>query len=168
SLYTISQMFDMTVEELARINNLTIGVELPIGLKIYIPDQQTPPITSNAYIEPYGDAVSDTLINAATKTTPFLTYLAPFSYRVNRDGTLNPPPLDNLPDIAGANKSALMMAVTNLEGPSFSTELGHIILSVQAVQNTLLDNIVRIAKEVGYRDIHFDFEFPPPEDREAY
>lgn len=168
SLSTIAGMFDMSVDELARVNNLTIGVELPIGLKLYIPDKPKPPITSNAYIEPYGDTVSETLINAATKTAPLLTYLAPFSYRVNRDGTLDPPPLDNLQDIASANETALMMAVTNLEGPSFSTELGHIILSVQAVQNTLLDNIVGIAEEIGYTDIHFDFEFLPPDDREAY
>lgn len=168
SLYKIAEMFDISVEELARINNLTIGVVLPIGLKLYIPEKPRPPITSNAYIEPTGDTVSETLINAATKTTPFLTYLAPFSYRVNRDGTLDPPPLDNFQDIASANDTALMMTITNLEGPSFSTELGHIILSVQAVQNTLLDNIVRIAGEIGFTDIHFDFEFLPPEDREAY
>lgn len=168
SLYKIAEMFDISVEELARINNLTIGVVLPIGLKLYIPEEPRPPITSNAYIEPTGDTVSETLINAATKTTPFLTYLAPFSYRVNRDGTLDPPPLDNFQDIASANDTALMMTITNLEGPSFSTELGHIILSVQAVQNTLLDNIVRIAGEIGFTDIHFDFEFLPPEDREAY
>ncbi|HLR02610.1 MAG TPA: glycoside hydrolase family 18 protein [Virgibacillus sp.] len=168
SLYKIAEMFDISVEELARINNLTIGVVLPIGLKLYIPEEPRPPITSNAYIEPTGDTVSETLINAATKTTPFLTYLAPFSYRVNRDGTLDPPPLDNFQDIASANDTALMMTITNLEGPSFSTELGHIILSVQAVQNTLLDNIVHIAGEIGFTDIHFDFEFLPPEDREAY
>lgn len=168
SLFKIAQMFGMTAEELAQTNNLTIGIELPIGLKLYIPQRPRPPITSNAYIEPYGDTVSETLINAATKTAPFLTYLAPFSYRVNRDGTLNPPPLDNFQGIAQENGTALMMAVTNLEGPSFSTELGHIILSVQAVQNTLLDHIVRVAAEIGYTDIHFDFEFLPPEDREAY
>src|SRR5699024_1894804 len=87
---------------------------------------------------------------------------------VNRDGTLDAPPLDNLQGIAQANGTSLMMAVTNLEGPAFSTELGHIILNVQAVQNTLLENIIRVAEEVGYTDIHFDFEFLPPEDREAY
>src|SRR5699024_10298575 len=132
SLYQIAQMFGMTVEELAQTNNLTIGVELPIGLKLYIPQRPRPSITSNAYIEPYGDTVSETLVNAATKTAPFLTYLALFSYRVNRDGTLDPPPLGDLQQIAGENETALMMVVTNLEGPSFSTELGHIILSVQA------------------------------------
>src|SRR5699024_3371760 len=104
----------------------------PIGLKLYIPEEPRPPITSNAYIEPTGDTVSETLINAATKTTPFLPYLAPFSYRVTRDGTLDPPPLDNFQVIASANYSALMMSITNLDGHSLSTHLGYIIVSVQA------------------------------------
>src|SRR5699024_1755851 len=151
-----------------RINNLTIGVVLPIDVKLYIPEEPRPPITSYAYIETTGDTVSEILINAATKTTPFLTSLVPFSYPMNRYGTVYPTPLDDLQDIASANDTALMMTITNLEDPSFSTELGHIILSVQAVQNTLLDNIVHIAGEIGFTDIHFDFEFLPPEDREAY
>src|SRR5690625_3175418 len=61
-----------------------------------------------------------------------------------------------------------MLVVTNLEEGAFSEELGHIILTVQAVQNTLLDQIVNIAQEIGYTDVHFDFEFLPAEDREAY
>src|SRR5690625_6454721 len=61
-----------------------------------------------------------------------------------------------------------MLVVTNLEEGQFSEELGHIILTVQAVQNTLLDQVVNIAQEIGYRDVHFDFEFLPAEDKEAY
>lgn len=60
------------------------------------------------------------------------------------------------------------MVVTNLEEGAFSSEVGHIILTVQAVQNTLLDEIINIATEQGFRDVHFDFEFLLPEDREAY
>src|SRR5699024_7610358 len=45
---------------------------------------------------------------------------------------------------------------------------GHIILTVQAVQNTLLDEVVNTAHKIGYTDVHFDFEYLPPEDRDAY
>ena len=61
-----------------------------------------------------------------------------------------------------------MLVVTNLEGGQFSAELGHIILTVQSVQNTLLDNIINTATSGGYKDVHFDFEFLPSNDREAY
>ncbi|MFH7618013.1 hypothetical protein, partial [Pseudomonas syringae group genomosp. 7] len=36
------------------------------------------------------------------------------------------------------------------------------------VQDTLLNNIVKTAKEQNFRDIHFDFEFLRPADKEAY
>src|SRR5699024_3376929 len=56
----------------------------------------------------------------------------------------------------------------NLEKGAFNSELVHIILTVQAVQNELLDQIINISTSVGFNDVHFDFEFIPPEDREAY
>jgi len=169
SLFSIGQRFGIPYTTLAQVNNIPVNQVLQPGLRLYIPQPQTkPPITSNAYVEPIGDTVSETLENAAEKTSPYLTYLSHFSYRVNRDGTLSPPPIGNLRQTAEANNTALVLVVTNLEGDTFSTELGHIILTVQAVQNNLLDNIVNAAKAGGFRDIHFDFEFLPPEDREAY
>src|SRR5699024_11437557 len=77
-------------------------------------------------------------------------------------------PLDNLRKIARNNNAQLMLVVTNLERGNFSNELGHILLTVQHVQNNLLDNIVNTAVTEGYKDVHFDFEYLPPEDREAY
>ncbi|MYL60007.1 LysM peptidoglycan-binding domain-containing protein, partial [Virgibacillus halodenitrificans] len=168
TLYSIGQQFGISPQELIQINNLPANFILPVGFRLYIPPQPKREITSVAYIEPSGGSVSSTLENAATKTSPYLTYLAIFSYNVNRDGTLSPPPLGNLKQIAEGDNTGLMLVVSNLEEGSFSAELGHIILTVQAVQNTLLDNIINVAKEVGYKDVHFDFEFLKAEDREAY
>ena len=168
SLFSIGQTFGISYEELAQINAIPVNNILPIGLRLYIPPREKRAIQSNAYIEPIGESVSETLENTAAKAAPYLTFLAIFSYRVNRDGTLTPPPLNGLVETANANDTALMLVVTNLEEGAFSEELGHIILTVQAVQNTLLDQIVNIAQETGYRDVHFDFEFLPAEDREAY
>ena len=168
SLYSIANRFGMTYQELATINNISPEMTLPIGLRIYIPLRAKRAITSYAYIEPFGDTVSETLENAAAKNSPYLTFLALFSYRVNRDGSLTSPPIGNLQEIAANTDTAMAMVVTNLEGPGFSDELGHIILTVQAVQNKLLDNIVNTAQTQGFTDIHFDFEFLPSDDREAY
>ncbi|WP_340002653.1 glycoside hydrolase family 18 protein [Oceanobacillus sp. FSL K6-0127] len=168
SLYSIANRFGITYQELATINNISPEMTLPIGLRIYIPPRAKRAITSYAYIEPFGDTVSETLENAAAKNSPYLTFLALFSYRVNRDGSLTSPPIGNLQEIAANTDTAMAMVVTNLEGPGFSDELGHIILTVQAVQNTLLDNIVNTAQTQGFTDIHFDFEFLPSDDREAY
>lgn len=168
SLYTIGQRFGLSAQELAQINNISIDQSLSIGLRLYIPQREKEPIVSNAYIEPLGENVSPALINAATKHSPVLTYLSIMSYRVNRDGTLNRPPLDQLPDIAQAANASLALVVTNLEEGQFSAELAHIVLTVQSARNTLLDQIINIAYEVGYKDVHFDFELLYPTDREVY
>lgn len=168
SLYSIAQQFNINVQELAQINNISQEMTLPVGLRIYIPPRPKRAITSNGYVQPFGGTVSATLENAARKNAPFLTYLSLFSYEVNRDGTLNPPPQGNLRQIAEENNTQLIMVVTNLEDEGFSTELARIIFNVQAVQNTLLDSIVNTAEANGFTDVHLDFEYVAPEDREAY
>src|SRR5699024_8496940 len=166
SLFKIANSFNLSTEELARVNNISPSMMLPVGLRIYIPPLTKEEITSFAYVEPIGESVS--LENAVRETAPLLTFLAPFSYRVNRDGTLNPPPLNQFQEISGNNQTSMSLVVTNLEGPTFNSELAHILLTVQAVQDKLIDEVINIAKEEGFQDVHFDFEFIPEDDREAY
>jgi len=168
TLISVGRQFNISVEELARINHIQLDRVLPIGFRLYIPPKPKPSITSLGYIEPIGDTVSTVLENSAEKNTPFLTFLAPFSYRANRDGTLTPPPLNRFQEIAENNEADLSFVVTNLEGDRFSSELVHIILTVQAVQNRLIDEIINTATTNGYKDVHFDFEFIPEDDRDAY
>ena len=168
SLYTISQKFNLTIAELAQINAIDPNRPLPVNLRLYIPEQPNQMIESNAYVEPTGSTVSNTLINAAQKHADQLTYLAPFSYQVKRDGSLQAPLLNDFPNIAQNNQAALMLVVTNLEDGAFSEELGSLIVNDHNVQNRLFDQIIATAKEIGYRDVHFDFEFLPATDREAY
>ncbi|KGE19775.1 glycoside hydrolase family 18 protein [Paenibacillus wynnii] len=168
SLYSIAQRFGMNVNTLAEVNQVPLDQPLRIGLRLYIPPRPKRNAEINAYIEPRGETVSPSLRNAAAEAAPNLTYLAPFSFQVQRDGSLAAPPLGNLASIAAQNQVTLMMVVTNLENAQFSSELGRIILNDQAVQTRLLDNIIAQAKRLNFRDIHFDFEFLRPEDREAY
>ena len=60
------------------------------------------------------------------------------------------------------------MAVTNLENGQFSDAVGEAILNDTSVQDVLLDHIIEAAGEYGFQDIHFDFEYLRPEDREPY
>ncbi len=167
SLYSISQRFGLSVQQLATINQIPADQPLPAGIRLYIPP--VPKVTKeiNAYIEPR-EAVTAALETSARRAAPFLTYLAPFSFQVLRDGSLKEPPLNQFLAIARANQNVLMMVITNLENDQFSDELGRIILNDENVQTALLDNIVNTARRLGFRDIHFDFEYLRPEDREAY
>lgn len=168
SLYSIGQQYGVTAQELARINNIPLNQPLHIGIRLYIPERAKRTIETNAYIEPRGTTVAPNLVQAARAAAPYLTYLGPFSFQIQRDGSLKEPLLNNLPEIAKQQNVTLMMAITNLENDQFSAELGQLILTNKDIQNKLLDTIVSTAKKYGFRDIHFDMEYLRPEDREAY
>jgi spore germination protein len=168
TLFSIGQRFGVPAQELAQINQITLEGRLQPGTRLYIPPRAKTNAESNAYVEPMGETVSENLIASARSRAPFLTYLAPFSYEVNRDGSLTAPPLNNFAAIARENNAGLMMVITNLEEGAFSEEVGAAILNDEAAQNRMLDEIVSTAQNVGFRDIHFDFEFLRVEDREPY
>ncbi|MET3683792.1 spore germination protein [Alkalibacillus flavidus] len=168
SFYSIGQMLNIPFETLASYNDLDYNEPLMIGQGLIIPQPEKTTISTNAYVEPFGDTVSDQLIDSVTYRSPLLTYLGLFSYEVNDDGSLTAPPIEPLPNIATQNNTALMMVVTNLRDGAFDQELGRRILTNESVQNQLFDNIIETANNIGYEDIHFDFEFLPTDLREAY
>lgn len=168
SLWSIALIYDMPYQELAEINRINPNQTLSVGTRLYIPPRPKYRAEFNAYVEPRGTAVSAELESSARNAAPYLTYLAPFSFQAQRDGSLKEPPLNEFPAIAAANQAVLMMVITNQENDRFSDELGRILLNDIPVQDTFLDTIVRTARTYGFRDIHFDFEFLRPADREAY
>ncbi|QDP39489.1 glycoside hydrolase family 18 protein [Radiobacillus deserti] len=169
TLWAIGQRFGIPYTTIAQMNQINPNAPLPIGLRLFIPPIPKRNAEINAYIEPRGTTVSDALLRDARASAPYLTYLAPFSYQVRRDGTLQSMPLEGIPEIAEESGASLMMVVTNLEGGQFSGELGKDILQSRAVQDLLLDNIIAEARRVGkFTDVHFDFEFLPGDQREAY
>ncbi len=169
SLFSIARRFGMTYNELAAINNISTTSPLRIGTRLYIPPLPKRSIESNAYIQSGQDAISPSLEQEAGRVAPLLTYLAPFSYQARRDGTLSPLALGELPQIARSENTSLMLVVTNLEDGAFSDDLARDILQSSAVQNLLLDNIVAELERVGvFSDVHFDFEFLPPELKDSY
>ncbi|MBM7841162.1 spore germination protein [Alkalihalobacillus xiaoxiensis] len=169
TLTLLARRFGISVQEIANQNQIQLNQTLTPGLRLYLPPAPKTEIESNAYIEPMGGYVSDSLLAQARDTAPDLTYLAPFSYQISRDGSIDQVPLSDLPDIAAESNASLMMVITNLEDGAFSGELGQVVLENDALQNTLLDSIVAEANRVGrFSDVHFDFEFLPASMREPY
>ncbi|NMH74754.1 LysM peptidoglycan-binding domain-containing protein [Bacillus sp. RO2] len=168
TIFSIARRYNTTPEQLIEINQLNPATPLRVGLRLYIPPQPKREAEINAYVEPRGNTVSEELQQSSRNAAPYLTYLAPFSFQVLRDGSLKEPPLTNLPAIAGEDNVILMMVLTNLEEDGFSDELGRIILTDMQVQNKFLDNVVATAKKYNFKDIHFDFEYLRPADKEAY
>ncbi|OMP66776.1 LysM peptidoglycan-binding domain-containing protein [Domibacillus epiphyticus] len=168
SLWTIARQYGTTAQELARLNGLSPSVPLQVGRQLRIPAPVKTRAEFTGYIQPAATGYSENLLNSAREAAPHLTYFAPVSYNARRDGSLEEPAIAPLQPIAEQNGVALMMDITNQENTQFSDELGRILLNDEAVQQTFLDNISRIARESNFSDIHFDFEYLRPEDREAY
>ncbi|GKU85284.1 glycoside hydrolase family 18 protein [Niallia sp. NCCP-28] len=168
TLWSISQKFNIPYQNLASINRISINQPLSIGLRLYIPQKPKSTAEFNAYVEPRGTAVAPILETSARQASPYLTYLAPFSFQALRDGSLKEPLLNNFPAIAARNNNVLMMVITNQENDQFSDELGRILLNDLSIQDKFLNNIVATAKKYGFKDIHFDFEYLRPEDKENY
>jgi spore germination protein len=168
TLQSISQKVGVPAQELATINRIPVNQPLHVGLRLYIPQAKKRTAEFNAYVEPRGTTVPSELENSAREAAPYLTYLAPFSFQARRDGTLKEPPLNNFPAISKTNHNVLMMVINNQENDQFSDELGRILLTDIAIQDKFINNIVTTAKKYGFRDIHFDFEYLRPVDRDAY
>ena len=93
SLWSIGQKFHISYTELASYNQIPIHFPLQIGMRLHIPPQPKEKKQTNAYVEPSGNTVSEFLRDHTTAIAPYLTYLSPFTYRVNEDGSLIAPPL---------------------------------------------------------------------------
>lgn len=146
SLWSISRKFNISVQELANVNRISLNQPLQIGFRLYIPQGLKPRAEFNGYVEPRGTSVAPILENSAREAAPYLTYLAPFSFQALRDGSLKEPLLNNFPAIARANNNVLMMVITNQENDQFNDELGRILLNDMNIQNKFLNNIVATAK----------------------
>ncbi|CAH2717595.1 Cortical fragment-lytic enzyme [Neobacillus rhizosphaerae] len=168
SLYSIAQKVGVPYQELAKVNRIPANRPLTVGFRLYIPQAPKRNAEFNAYVEPRGTTVAPVLENSAREASPYLTYLAPFSFQARRDGTLKEPLLNNFPTIAKTNRNVLMMVINNQENDQFNDELGRTLLTDIAIQDKFLNNIVATAKKYEFRDIHFDFEYLRPVDREAY
>ncbi|GGD02854.1 glycoside hydrolase family 18 protein [Pontibacillus salipaludis] len=168
SLYSIAKQYGLTAQELANINNIPVDKPLPLNLRLYIPPQPKVKAAFNGYAETYGEEVSPELEEYVREHAKSLTYLAPFSYEINRDGSLVEPPLNDYFAIAKENNVEMMLVVNNIEEGGFSKELGRLIVTDTELQDTLLDNLIQTAKDKGFGDVHFDFEFLPPETKEDY
>lgn len=165
SLYSIARQHRVTISALLRANpDIDNPALIQVGQTIVIPGQgqEKPTIEVNGYAFPN---ISDSVLE---KTLPNLTYISIFSYQVRADGSLVPIQDSNIIQAAQPHRVAPFMVITNIkEGASFDSALAHTVLSSEAIQNTLFQNIEKVLSK-GYRGLDIDFEYLYPEDRELY
>lgn len=165
SLYSIAQMYSVTVDAIAAANpQITNPAQISIGQVVTIPlsDEKIGSIYVNGYVFP--GISTDTL----QKTLPNLTFISIFSYEVRADGSLSNLNDQPIIDAARAANVAPLMVITNIrEGGGFSGDIAHAVLTNEAAQNNLINNILQTLPK-GYYGINVDFEYIFPYDRESY
>lgn len=168
TLLSIAGQTGVSVNELLRNNPILRGGAVPLypGQTLVIAYADTPRRTLSVA----GYAYPNIPLPLLQEALPYLTYLTIFSYGIRPDGSLLPLAGDG-PLIAAARAaevSPLMMLTTLGENGQFNNELSSVLLADEALQETLLTDIVATMRAKEYEGLDIDFEFVLPQEREAY
>jgi spore germination protein len=164
TLSQIAARFGIPVEALFTANNLASNSVIYPGdvLKLVYGDLEKPVMEINGYV--YPEAESEVL----EKMLPDLTYLSIFAYPVRSDGSLGDINDSRLIELARNYRVAPMMVIANITDGSFDSDIAHSILTDEAVQERLINNIFEILQNKNYYGLDVDLEYLYPNDREAY
>lgn len=164
SLWRIAQMYAISADELAAANAIDSGAYIYPGDVLRIPQKVRPVIEVNAYIYMLGQQAAPIVRDAGR----YLTYLSPFAYLIREDGNLQP--IEDVPAIQAAISvgAVPMMSITNFTSTARGENLASVVLNSPQIIESLLNNIVRIMRQKGYRGLNIDFENVLPADRVAY
>ena len=164
--YSLSQRFGIPLSDLLDANPQIIDPSnIAVGDTITIPSppEKLRAILANGYAFPNirEEILSDTL--------PYLSFLSPFSYQANDDGTLTPIADERLISDAVSWYTLPIMVVTNIDSQDgFSGSIANAIFSSEEMRRSFIDNIISTMQTKGYRGVDIDFEYLYPSDRENY
>lgn len=167
TLWSIARKFRVSVERIASLNGITDPSRIFPGMILRIPElsKNYGYIETNAYIEPISTEVDTRLTNEVGR---YLTYISPFSYQVNENGSINPLNDTAIINAARSFRTAPLMVITNFRNGNFDTVMVDAILKSEAIQRTLINNIITIMRNKGYYGLNIDFERISPENRQLY
>lgn len=163
TLWQIAQRYGTTIQAIAEENNITNPNMLYIGTHLIIP-RKLPLIEVNAYsYQPSEEAIDS--INALGY---LLTYFSPFAYMMKEDGTLQPINDEKMITAAKANNIIPMLTLTNFTSTEEGSNLAHVVLSNADLQKKVMNNVLLVMQNKGYKVLNIDFENVLPADRENY
>ncbi len=166
TLSSIARAYGISLRQLYR-NNYFLGGRDAVypgnALVISYVSRPIGSIVTNGYAYPH---IRRPTLQASL---PYMTCLTPFTYGITAAGSLLP--LQDgllLSDAAAIGTTPLMHLSSITETGDFSNARSTLILTNPALQEPLIEEIIATVTEKGYRGVDVDFEFVPPEEREAY
>ncbi|MDO5522245.1 MAG: glycosyl hydrolase family 18 protein [bacterium] len=166
TLASIAEEYGKSVINLLQNNpSLSLNTGLQIGQSIIIDygNQKIGSMSVNGYAYPFINS------EVLTKTLPYLTSITIFTYGFTPEGALIP--IDDAAVIATAreyNVAPIMLISTLSQQGTFSDALANTLLTNEALQDTLINNIISNMQAKGYYGLDIDFEFIYPEDADRY
>lgn len=164
TLWQIANRYGTSVEAIAQANQIQNPSAISPGQILLIPQRSRPVIEVNGYLTSMGETGAERV----REVGEHLTYLSPFSYHVQSDGSLTS--LNDAEVLAAAadENAAPMMVITNFGEEGFSSQVAHTILTNTDLQDTLISNVRDTMQNKGYRALNIDFEYVLQEDRDNY
>ncbi len=164
TIWKIAQSYGIPVQDLLWENKILNPENLYIGQTLNIPEEPKPEIEVNAFTYFLGqDAVP-----VVSETGDMLTYLSPFAYLIQEDGSLVPIDDEAAIGEAIAHGVVPMMSIVNFTVNSAGENVANTVLNNPDIVNTLQNNIINTMRDKGYQGLNIDFEYVLPEDRESY
>lgn len=163
-LWGIAQQYGVPVNQIIDANNMISPSYIYPGQRLRIPITNRPIIDVNAYTTQLNEQGRREVLALGSN----LTYLAPFMYSVQADGTITELQESQVLEAARATNTAPLLVLTNFTNNEFNSDLAATILRNPELQETLITNILEVIRAKGYRGINIDFEYVYREDRENY
>jgi spore germination protein len=157
SIWSIAQSFGVPVQELLWANKIMNPDQVYPGMLLTIPPKKKQNIEVNAFTYMLGEEA----VPIINEVGDLLTYLAPFAYLVNEDGSLVP--IDDGPAVqeSKAQNVIPMMSIVNFTTNIKGENIAHKVLNDKAIVEKLQNNILTTMKTKGYKGINIDFEYVP-------
>ena len=166
TLSSIAASYGITVRQLWQ-NNWPLGgsTDLQPGdvLAIAYFEERLGTASFNGYAYPFVDPP------LLAEQLPYLTYLTPFTYGITADGSLFPLDDDALLTAARQRGARPVMHLSTLtESGQFDTGRAVLVLTDEAIQEQLIDQVLETIRLRGYAGLDVDFEYLPGSLAAAY
>lgn len=162
--WEIAQRNRVAVQDLLWENRILDPNNLYVGQELIIPEKPKPEIEVNGFTYVLGqDAVP-----VVNQVGNLLTYLTPYAYLIQEDGSMVPIDDEAAIGEAIAHGAVPMMSIVNFTVNSAGENVASMVLNNPDTVNNLQNNIINIMREKGYQGLNIDFEYVLPSDREAF
>lgn len=169
SVDSIAQHLDANVEQIIFDNQLEYPYKLALGQALLI-NRYTRNAERAAAVSGYAyPFIGEKVLE---ETLPYLSEIRVFSYGFTMEGELIPPSYGEdgwMIAEAGRFGTSPILTLTPF-GPdgNFNNQLIHSVVNNEAYTETLIQNLLMIMEQKGYKGVDIDFEYILAEDRDAF